>query len=765
LNEPAQTTHPFSRDFAVRRQVVILIGLWAPIAVSVCLAEPDKKPVEAIPAAVPTESRSAAPAVVPPAAIDLDEPAEPFVPARPRGEEQADRIEAVSLFAAGRIDEQEDRLYQALRRYQRASRFDPSSQAARRQAVVLAIRLERWNEALRYAARGDLGIDEAGVLWELARHFNQEEKYVEALAYFRAARSLQPEKKSTGYVILSLDVGRMAYLTRDFAAAADAFAEVMAALEQPDQYGLDERLYKRLLTGKEGTTSLSQLYLLFAEAFLSAERFDQGLAALDKANRISPNAAAHAYRLARLEDLRKQPAKALETLQPYFKANETSEGLSPYQLLVKLLNDLGRGAEILPTLEQLRENDGENHLLALFIADQYRQAEQFDKAEPLYAAVTAQSPSSMAYQGLAECRRRLKKTGALLDLLGEVAGKTDELKVLGEQTKSIAADAEMVAALFQLARDRHKADPDSVGFGARLALGLLALEAERFDEATEFFERAMKVNHESAKVIYQTWGFGLSTHGHYEEGAAILRRGIDQRVVATDDPTFHFLLSAPLALSGKIDEALAAAQHAASLSPRAPRVAGRVAWVLYYAKRYDEAAAAYRELVRRFDEEDLSDVGRQELHHARMILSNIAVIQHDMPASEEWLGQILDEFPDDVGAQNDLGYLWADQSKHLKMALSMIERAVAAEPENAAYRDSLGWILYRLGRHVEAVAELEKAAVGDSPDGVMLEHLGDACLAAGQQQAAGDAWRKAKAAFEKEGDAEKLARIKQKLTR
>ncbi|HQU47311.1 MAG TPA: hypothetical protein PK867_31200, partial [Pirellulales bacterium] len=106
---------------------------------------------------------------------------------------------------------------------------------------------------------------------------------------------------------------------------------------------------------------------------------------------------------------------------------------------------------------------------------------------------------------------------------------------------------------------------------------------------------------------------------------------------------------------------------------------------------------------------------------------------------------------------------WADQGKRLKTSLAMIERAVAAEPENVAYRDSLGWVLHRLGRNDEAVVELKKAASGESPDGVMLEHLGEACQAAGQHDAAKDAWQKALTAFEKAADPEKIARVKQKL--
>ena len=62
----------------------------------------------------------------------------------------------------------------------------------------------------------------------------------------------------------------------------------------------------------------------------------------------------------------------------------------------------------------------------------------------------------------------------------------------------------------------------------------------------------------------------------------------------------------------------------------------------------------------------------------------------------------------------------------------MIRQAVAAEPDNSAYRDSLGWVYYRLGRFPEAVVELEKAAADKSPTAEVLEHLGDAYAKAGQ---------------------------------
>ncbi len=129
------------------------------------------------------------------------------------------------------------------------------------------------------------------------------------------------------------------------------------------------------------------------------------------------------------------------------------------------------------------------------------------------------------------------------------------------------------------------------------------------------------------------------------------------------------------------------------------------------------------------------------------------------------LEQVLDEYPENVGALNDLGYLWVEQNKNLDRALRMIQQAVEADPDNEAYLDSLGWAYFQMGRFAEAVEELKKAvaAGGDEPDGTIVEHLGDACEKAGQPDAARAAWQRAIEQLEKNSEAEKAAAVRQKL--
>jgi len=50
---------------------------------------------------------------------------------------------------------------------------------------------------------------------------------------------------------------------------------------------------------------------------------------------------------------------------------------------------------------------------------------------------------------------------------------------------------------------------------------------------------------------------------------------------------------------------------------------------------------------------------------------------------------------------------------------------VTQDPDNGAFVDSKGWVLYRLGKLAEARQELERAAQITHGDPTVLEHLGD----------------------------------------
>lgn len=104
--------------------------------------------------------------------------------------------------------------------------------------------------------------------------------------------------------------------------------------------------------------------------------------------------------------------------------------------------------------------------------------------------------------------------------------------------------------------------------------------------------------------------------------------------------------------------------------------------------------------------------------------------RHD--EAEQAFRSLLEIDPDFAPALNYLGYMWADQGRNLDQALEMVDRAVAIEPDNGAYVDSLGWTLFRMGRHDRARVLLERAARLVPGDAVISEHLGDLYRAVGR---------------------------------
>ena len=99
--------------------------------------------------------------------------------------------------------------------------------------------------------------------------------------------------------------------------------------------------------------------------------------------------------------------------------------------------------------------------------------------------------------------------------------------------------------------------------------------------------------------------------------------------------------------------------------------------------------------------------------------------------------------PEQPQVLNYLGYSLVERQENLEEALSMIERAVAARPDSGYIVDSLGWVLYRMGRYDEAVEHMEKAVELMAVDAVVNDHLGDVYWAVGRYREAEFQWRRA----------------------
>lgn len=102
---------------------------------------------------------------------------------------------------------------------------------------------------------------------------------------------------------------------------------------------------------------------------------------------------------------------------------------------------------------------------------------------------------------------------------------------------------------------------------------------------------------------------------------------------------------------------------------------------------------------------------------------------------------LVAEDPEDADALNALGYTMADRTTDYEEALGYIERALALSPEQPAILDSMGWVLFKLGRAEEALDYLQRAFAGQE-DAEIAAHLAEVLAALGREGEAREIWQK-----------------------
>jgi tetratricopeptide (TPR) repeat protein len=594
----------------------------------------------------------------------------------------------------------------------------------------------------------------------------EQEDYDRALSLYEKSLALtKVEKPGALEVLLSMEIGRLAFIEKKYDLAADRFDVVRQALEDPKKYELSDKVHNALLGNPRVT------YSLLAEAFLEAGRLESASDMFEKALADKASQPLLAYHLARIEMANGRPQAAIEQLDKFLVPKQTGAGSEPYALffdaLVKLHGEGEAKEKLRSRLVELQRSDAENAALAHFLAEKYQDWGELDAAAETFEAAVKITPTLQAYQSLIDIYRTQNQPEKLLTILGSAIGQTRSLSSLGKAGEAVAKDERLVAKLLEIAQTRQKAADAKPSADEALAAAFIATKAKQFDAAEELFATCAAADKERKPATLESWGLQMFMAQQYDRAAKVFQQAIAEKVAPRFDADFNYYLAAALEFGGKTDEALKAATRAAELEKGSPRYESRYAWVLYHAKRYADAEREYLRFIAKHDDDHDSEEVRDAVREARMVLSNIYIHLDRMPDAEEYLEQVLDEYPEDVGALNDLGYLWSDQHKHLRRSLKMVQTAVKAEPDNAAYRDSLGWAHYRLGEFDQAIEQLQAAekALADNPDGVIYDHLGDALHAAGRKQDAEKAWERAIELFTAEKDDENLAKTRAKLER
>lgn len=256
-------------------------------------------------------------------------------------------------------------------------------------------------------------------------------------------------------------------------------------------------------------------------------------------------------------------------------------------------------------------------------------------------------------------------------------------------------------------------------------LGQLYYSQGRLEDSRDRFDRALRLAPEDEGLHF--WRALVAQEGeHWEEAAHHMERAAK----TSREPGVLLRLASYDSHQDKPKEALQVLKRLQRTQPENPD------FMFYLALSYEEMEKP-RPAIRWLDRALAKDPNRADLHF-HLAINWDKRKRFDRATSH--LLKVIELDPRHAVALNYLGYSWVDRNERLNEGLDLIQRAVALEPENLAYRDSLGWAYFRLGRLTEAEAALGPVARAAN-DSVVWSHYGDALESLGRHPEAVRAWQ------------------------
>ena len=178
-------------------------------------------------------------------------------------------------------------------------------------------------------------------------------------------------------------------------------------------------------------------------------------------------------------------------------------------------------------------------------------------------------------------------------------------------------------------------------------------------------------------------------------------------------------------------EAVPVLEAAVKAVPRDPRVVFFLG-VAYNRVGRNEDAARALERARELNPKDVPTISQLALVYEQM---------GRLELTDSLYEEALRLEPDNHLILNNYSYSMSERNIQIERALEMAKRAVAAQPDNASYLDTIGWIYYRLGDYRNAEEHILRAIQKGEVSAVVHEHLGDVYYSLGDQERALEQWK------------------------
>jgi len=347
--------------------------------------------------------------------------------------------------------------------------------------------------------------------------------------------------------------------------------------------------------------------------------------------------------------------------------------------------------------------------------------------------------------------------------LNEITG-TDPLQ---GALNGMLAKPEQTKKLLAVALKMSKQKPQPFNRNASYVLAIAAENLKQIDISAAFYRiyalQSLKVYSERGVAAAYVGLIQMYTDNkRYADSEKVCKEFLELK---GDDniQRFKMLVLRRMVLAqakqGKINDALRIIDNLIKVDPENWLTRHLKGGVLREAGKYEEAAKVYEDVIERIDkDENVKEKDKAEfVDEIRYTLSGVYIDLKKVDKAAEQLQTLLKKDENNPTYNNDLGFIWADNDMKLDEAEKLVRKAIEEEKklrkkvgvpksedhDNAAYLDSLGWVLYKKKKYKEALEPLKEAIKQEEGQHLEIyDHLAEVYVGLGEKDKALEAWKK-----------------------
>jgi len=414
----------------------------------------------------------------------------------------------------------------------------------------------------------------------------------------------------------------------------------------------------------------------YAHVLTKLGRGDESKQYLERAVLLDPTFAPAIQQLVDIYQKENEWTKAAEVMQPLIAEDPMNLDMQRQQAFFYLR--AGQPEKARALFKSLSDADPKDTRSRFYLAEALSDLERYEEADKLYRSLLELTPDDA-------------------DILASFGISQVAQKKYDEATKAFRS----LLALKDI--------PDSVKVLANTQLSLIELQKGNYDAALTMSKPVVifndKINVQAVNIALEA----LKKQKKYNEALGMLLPLVEK---FGSDPFVNARYIEMLVRAGEKEQAK---QLAATQVKFGARNTVATAEAYIQADDFEDAIALVRDSLKSKPEDiDLN-----------FALGSAYERAGNKQSAEKVFLDILAKHPDHTQTLNYLGYMWAESGTNLERAAEMLKKAVAAEPRNGAYIDSLGWVYFRQGNLEMAEKYLTDASHLLPRDATVHEHLAD----------------------------------------